>query len=81
MELVRHTVALENSTFPSSCNENELLLAIEPSEARVDWFSVVYNAGAIVGLLLQVTLAQWFLSWFSLLQPLIRNRGTILLPQ
>lgn len=76
-----HLVTLENSTFPSSCHENELFLALEPSEASVDWFSVVYNAGAVVGLLLQVTLAQWFLSWFSLLQPLIKNRGTILLPQ
>lgn len=71
---------LDNETFPSSCNEDELFLAIEPADADVDWLSVIYNAGTLVGVMLQVTLAQWFLAWFSLVKPLIRNRGTIMMP-
>ncbi|CAM9228549.1 unnamed protein product [Discosporangium mesarthrocarpum] len=72
---------VENATFPGFCDKTAMSLAIEPSNGQVNWGQLFLKTGALVALLLQVALAHWFVSWFSLLRPLIKHRGRVLIPR
>ena len=67
-------------TFPGNCSAWVLLNAIQPSDGTVNWWSLFFRSGALVALLLQVVLAHWFISWFSVLRPLTMHRGRVMVP-
>ena len=57
-----------------------LLGAIQPGNGTVNWWSLFYHGGAFVALLLQLVLAHWFISWFTVLRPLTMNRHRVMIP-
>ncbi|CAM9298163.1 unnamed protein product, partial [Hapterophycus canaliculatus] len=67
--------------FPGNCSASTLLAAIQPGDGRVNWWSLFFHSGALVALLLQLVLAHWFVSWFSVLRPLTMHRGRIMIPE
>lgn len=66
--------------FPGNCSSTALLAAIQPGDGSVNWWSLFFHSGALVALLLQLVLAHWFVSWFSVLRPLTMHRGRIMIP-
>lgn len=66
--------------FPGNCSASVLLQEIQPSDGNVDWFPLLFYSGAAAALLLQFMLANWFISWFTMLRPLTICRGRIMLP-
>ncbi|CAM9659287.1 unnamed protein product, partial [Sphacelaria rigidula] len=69
------------SEFPGNCTPTVLLDAIQPSDGRVNWWSLFIKSGALVALLLQIALAHWFISWFNVLRPLTMCRGRVMIPE
>ncbi|CAM9625550.1 unnamed protein product [Ectocarpus sp. 6 AP-2014] len=66
--------------FPGNCTSSVLLSAIQPGDGNVNWWSLFFRSGALVALLLQITLAHWFISWFSVLRPLTMHKGRVMIP-
>ncbi|CAM9552656.1 unnamed protein product, partial [Ectocarpus sp. 13 AM-2016] len=66
--------------FPGNCSSSVLLSAIQPGDGNVNWWSLFFRSGALVALLLQITLAHWFISWFSVLRPLTMHKGRVMIP-
>eukprot|EP00903_Cladosiphon_okamuranus_P020047 g18414.t1 len=67
--------------FPGNCSATTLLTAIQPGDGSVNWWALFFHSGALVALLLQLVLAHWFLSWFSVLRPLTMHRGRVMIPE
>ncbi|CAM9499525.1 unnamed protein product [Scytosiphon promiscuus] len=67
--------------FPGNCSSTALLAAIQPGDGEVNWWSLFFHSGALVALLLQLVLAHWFVSWFSVLRPLTMHRGRVMIPE
>lgn len=67
-------------SFPGNCSVTVLLNAIQPGDGTVDWWTLFFNSGALVALMLQIVLANWFITWFSVLRPLTMYRGRVMIP-